>query len=109
MHKRFRERHPSNSLQQPASKIHCAREMDCTIQGVVGHSIDPVSSRSPKKEFSWKSAPRGIALVGGGGIGAGRFGHEFRNIIIGRVLCALSPAHVPDRKGKYENFYRRYY
>lgn len=49
----FRERHPSNSL-QPGRSI--ARRTTKARHGLhhrrcVGHSIDPVSSRSPKKEF----------------------------------------------------------
>lgn len=87
----FRERHPSNSL-QPGRSI--ARRTTKARHGLhhrrcVGHSIDPVSSRSPKKEFSWKSAPRGIATGGREPTFRPRisqYHHRPR-------FCALSPAH----------------
>lgn len=87
----FRERHPSNSL-QPGRSI--ARRTTKARHGLhhrrcVGHSIDPVSSRSPKKEFSWKSAPRGIATGGQEPTFRPRisqYHHRSR-------FCALSPAH----------------
>lgn len=103
MHKRFRERHPSNSLQQPL------RERDGLHHPRRRWSLDRSSFESVTEKRILVEIGPARHRASGGGIGAGRFGHEFRNIIIGRVLCALSPAHVPDRKGKYENFYRRYY
>lgn len=104
----FRERHPSNSL-QPGRSI--ARRTTKARHGLhhrrcVGHSIDPVSSRSPKKEFSWKSAPRGIATGGQEPTFRPRisqYHHRPR-------FCALSPAHGREIwKFLRIYYYRRYY
>lgn len=98
-------RRPSNSLQPGRCR---GEEIDCTttVHGVV---VDRSSfeSEPPKKELSWKSAPRGIATgEGGEEAAAERFGQ--RNFAMSSLrprFCALSPAHVRKiRKFFYLNF-----
>lgn len=93
----FRERHPSNSLQPGRSIARRTTKADCTI-GVVLVTRSIQFRVGHRKKNSHGNRPREASRQGDG---SRRFGHEFRNIIIGRV----SAHFLPRMDGKYENFY----
>lgn len=97
----FRERHPSNSL-QPGTMDEGERW--------IAPSIDPVSKSVTEKRILVEIGPARHRVRG---TGAGRFGHGISQYHHRPRLCALSPAHVLDRREIWKFFtnlcYGQYY